>query len=118
MNRCVEETESLGFAKRRRNSVDVEEGHRGSRLRSSRDCDAKEHVSRDGDQTNREVQEWKRVQGTRGGEHQKLWAASHVRQDFRGNCAQEHVAGCRRKKTSGVGMTHQPGWERLVHWEE
>ena len=46
--------------------MDVEEGHRGSGLGSSRDCDAEEHVSRDRDHTNREVQEWKRVHGTRG----------------------------------------------------
>ena len=45
--------------------MDVEERHRGSVLGSSRECDAEEHVPRDRDQTNREVQEWKRVQGTR-----------------------------------------------------
>ena len=43
----VEGTESLGLTKRRRNSLDVEEGHRGGRLRSSRECDAEEHFSRD-----------------------------------------------------------------------
>ena len=63
--RSIEGTDSPGLMKRRRNSVDVEEGHRGGRLGSSRECDAEEHVSRDWDQTNREVQEWKRVQGTR-----------------------------------------------------
>ena len=51
--------------------MDVEKGHRGGRLRSSRG-DAEEHVSRDRDQTNREVQEWKRVRGTRRREHQEL----------------------------------------------
>ena len=44
----------------------MEEGHRGGGLRSSRECDAEEHVSRDRHQTNREVQEWTRVQRTRG----------------------------------------------------
>ena len=76
----VEGTESLGLTRRRSNSVDVEEGHRGGRLRSSRECDAEEHVSRDTDQANREVQEWKRNQGTTWREHQELRAA-HVRQD-------------------------------------
>ena len=26
--------------------------------------------------------------------------------------------GCRREKASGVGITHHPGWERLVRREE
>ena len=56
-----EGTESRGLMKRRRNSVDVEEGHRGGRLRSSRECDVEEHVFRDWDQANTEVQEWKRI---------------------------------------------------------
>ena len=61
-NRC-RGTESL--TKRRRNSVDVEEGHRGGGLRSSRECDPEEHVPQDRDQANREDQERKRVQRTR-----------------------------------------------------
>ena len=61
--------------------MDVKEGHRGGRLRSSGECDAEEHVSRDGDQANREVQERKRVHKTRRREHQELRAADHVRQD-------------------------------------
>ena len=61
--------------------MNEEEGHRGGGLGSSRERDAEEHVSLDRDQTNREVQEWKRVQRTRGGKHQKLRAAGHVRQD-------------------------------------
>ena len=28
-----------------------------------------------------------------------------------------NVAGCRREKTFGVGITHHPGWEQPVHWE-
>ena len=72
-------TESFGLTKRRRNSVDVEEGHRGGRLRSRRECDAEEHVLRERDQANREVQEWKRIQRSRRRKHQELRAASHVR---------------------------------------
>ena len=41
--------------------MDVEEGHCGGRLGSSRECDAEEHVCRD-----RQVQERKRVQRTNG----------------------------------------------------
>ena len=72
------------LTKRRRNSGDVKGGHDGNGLGSSREGDAEEHVSRDRDQTHREVQEWKRVQGTRGREHQELRATGHVRQDPEG----------------------------------
>ena len=77
----VKGTESFGLTKRRRNLVNVEESHRGGRLRSSRECDAKEHVPRDRNQVDREVQEWKWFQWTRRREHQELRAAGHVRQD-------------------------------------
>ena len=56
-------------------------------LRSSRECDAEEHVSRDTHQTNREVQERKRVQRTTEKEHKELWAASHALRDL---CAKAH----------------------------
>ena len=62
--------------------MDVEEGHRGGRLGSSGECDAEEHVPRDRHQTNREVQERKRVQRTRRREHQELWAASRTPEGF------------------------------------
>ena len=48
----------------------MEEGHRGGRLGSSGDCDAKEHVPRGRRQANREVQQWKREKGP-GGENIK-----------------------------------------------
>ena len=46
-----------------------------------------------------------------------VWAVDHVRQDRWGIRAQEHVAGCRREKASGVGVTHNPSWERSIHCE-
>ena len=55
---------------------------------------------------NGEVQEWKR------GEHIKNYgAANHVRQNSGRNRAQEHVAGCRREKTSRVSIPHHTSWD-------
>ena len=44
-----------------------------------RECDADDHVSRDRDQANREVQEWKRIQGTRGENIKNYGQRIHVR---------------------------------------
>lgn len=102
--------ESLGLAVRRRNSVDV-------RLRSSRESDAEEHVSRDresGKQRGPRVEKFKRP----GGENIRNYGQQIMSvRTFEGFARKSHLAGCRREKTSGVGITHHPGWERLVHWE-
>ena len=79
----VSRTEPLGPTKRWRSSVDVEEGHRGGRLRSTRECDAEEHVSRKRHQTNIVVQERKRVQRTvrtpEGFVRKSTWQVADVR---------------------------------------
>ena len=91
--------------------MDEAEAHRGSGLGSSRECDAEEHVSRERDQTNRESKNGKGFKGP-GRENIKNYGQQVI-----GSRAQEHVAGCRREKTPGVGIAHHPGWERPVHWE-
>ena len=63
-------TEPPGLPKRRGGSVDVEDGHRGGGLRSSRECQAEEHVSRDRHQTNRGPRMEKGFKGP-GGENIK-----------------------------------------------
>ena len=45
---AIKGTKPPGPTKRRRSSVDVEEGHRGGGFGSSRECDAEEHVPRNG----------------------------------------------------------------------
>ena len=99
--------------------MDVEEGYRCSRLGSSGECDAEEHVPREGDppQEQRGPRMDKGFKGP-GGENIKNYGQQIMSvRTPEGFVAQEHVAGCRREKTSGVGVTHHPGWERLVHLE-
>ena len=86
--------------------MDVEEGHRGGRLRSSRECVTEEHVSELGIRQTERSQKGKEFKETRRREHQELRAAGH-----------EHMAGRGREMANGVSLTHHPGWERLVHWE-
>ena len=94
----------------------MEEGHRGGRLRSSRECDAEEHVSRDKDQANGEVQEGKRIQGT-SGENMKNYGQQIMSVKTPEDSCARARGSRRREKTSGVGITHHPVRERLVHWE-
>ena len=110
-------TESPGLTKCRRNSVVVEEGHRGSRLRRSRECDAEEHVPRDRGQTNREVQEWKR-DSKEGGENiknygQQIMSVTTPEGFVRKSTWQ--VADVRRPLVSASHIIQ--GGNDLVHWE-
>ena len=54
----------------------------------------------------------------RGGEHIKNNGQQVMSVRTPGGfCTQEHVAGCRREKTSSVSIPHRPSRERAVHWE-
>ena len=85
-----------------------------SQLQSTRDADERvlRNVRRDGESKNGEG-----FKGP-GGEHVKnIRAASRVRQNSWETRTQEHVAGCRREKTSSVSIPRHPSRERLVHQE-
>ena len=87
------------------------------RLGSSGERDAEEHVPRDIHRRNKEVQEWKKGSKNQEVSTPRIICSKSVRQNSERIRTQEYVAGCRREKTSGVGITHHPGWERLVHRE-